>query len=338
METLALFLADVPPESPNRYAFLFDANTDEPSSSSTSACDFECNTIDAIVLCGSAALDTVAAAARLWHIIKKRTSRQVPLLVSGGVGHSTPILYSVIATQIAELDERKCSDKNRFSDRPPVPRLLVAKTAHMLRDIAAGTPESSILAMLLTFELGVDSECVFTEEESTNCGANAEKSTPILLSLLTSTLRARASNRTRNGNGVEKDDEKTTTSAMIATTKPLATVALFQDPTMMRRSRLSFEKHTPKFNDVPTFNFLSISSPFCVPPRSHPPYDQMRYVSLLVGEIPRLDVKNKDGYGPAGKNFIGPCEIPNEVMLSYEGLAAKAEQEDNLRKIRSGGK
>ena len=44
-----------------------------------------------------------------------------------------------------------------------------------------------------------------------------------------------------------------------------------------------------------------------------------RYIQLLMGEIPRLR-NDRDGYGPNGKDFIAPIEIPLEVLTAYDRL------------------
>lgn len=44
-----------------------------------------------------------------------------------------------------------------------------------------------------------------------------------------------------------------------------------------------------------------------------------RYISLLMGEIPRLS-DTPGGYGPSGKNFIAHVDIPETVLLSFYEL------------------
>ena len=48
-------------------------------------------------------------------------------------------------------------------------------------------------------------------------------------------------------------------------------------------------------------------------------WDMERYISLLMGEIPRLS-DNSDGYGPNGKDFIVHIDIPDEVNLAFSEL------------------
>lgn len=48
-------------------------------------------------------------------------------------------------------------------------------------------------------------------------------------------------------------------------------------------------------------------------------WDMDRYISLLMGEIPRLR-DDENGYGPRGKAFIAHVEIPEEVQQAFEEL------------------
>ena len=48
-------------------------------------------------------------------------------------------------------------------------------------------------------------------------------------------------------------------------------------------------------------------------------WDMDRYITLLMGEIPRL-TDDENGYGPRGKNFIAHVDIPKEVREAFELL------------------
>lgn len=48
-------------------------------------------------------------------------------------------------------------------------------------------------------------------------------------------------------------------------------------------------------------------------------WDMDRYITLLMGEIPRLR-DDENGYGPKGKNFIRHVDIPKEVNHAFEEL------------------
>ena len=44
-----------------------------------------------------------------------------------------------------------------------------------------------------------------------------------------------------------------------------------------------------------------------------------RYISLLMGEIPRLR-DDIDGYGPLGKNYIAHVDLPSSVEVAFARL------------------
>ena len=48
-------------------------------------------------------------------------------------------------------------------------------------------------------------------------------------------------------------------------------------------------------------------------------WEMERYISLLLGEIPRL-TDDENGYGPRGKGFIAHVEVPEDVRASFEAL------------------
>ncbi|MBM7833316.1 hypothetical protein [Clostridium sardiniense] len=54
-----------------------------------------------------------------------------------------------------------------------------------------------------------------------------------------------------------------------------------------------------------------------------------RYLSLIMGEIPRL-LDNKEGYGPKGRGFIVHVEIFKNVLKAYDKL--KINYKDFIRK------
>lgn len=51
-------------------------------------------------------------------------------------------------------------------------------------------------------------------------------------------------------------------------------------------------------------------------------WTEERYISLLMGEIPRLA---PEGYGPKGKNFIANVDIPEEVLNAHKELVKSFE-------------
>lgn len=104
----------------------------------------------------------------------------------------------------------------------------------------------------------------------------------------------------------------------------LSTVILTQDAAMQRRMEAGMRKHAP---DVQIINFAAYSAEVVVRNgaldfRENIPgmWDFDRYVSLLLGEIPRL-TDDENGYGPNGKGFIAHVDIPDDVRTAFSFLA-----------------
>lgn len=94
--------------------------------------------IDAVILAGNAVIPTIDAACRIASQI------DVPLLISGGIGHSTPFLYEAIRNH------------PRYHTLP-----------------VAGRAEASILADVARAFWQIPKARVWVEDRSTNCGENA---------------------------------------------------------------------------------------------------------------------------------------------------------------------
>jgi hypothetical protein len=102
--------------------------------------------VDVLVLCGSAVLRSLTVAADAVH--DGAASR---ILVTGGIGHSTPYLREAVARHPTYRDTD-----------------------------TTGRTEAALMAEILTRHLGVPAARVRTEEASTNCGQNAELSLRML--------------------------------------------------------------------------------------------------------------------------------------------------------------
>lgn len=119
-----------------------------------------------------------------------------------------------------------------------------------------------------------------------------------------------------------------------------ATCIVVQDPTMMLRTKASFEK---AYQDVP-FPASIVSCPVLVPQMqlsrngdleyfdnckltrrgestiSAPQlWSQTRFLDLIMGEIPRLR-DDKNGYGPRGQGFIPHVDVPGHVEAAWSRL------------------
>lgn len=101
-------------------------------------------------------------------------------------------------------------------------------------------------------------------------------------------------------------------------------IILCQDATMQRRMDAGLRKYIP--DDVTIINFAAYRAEVTVrdgqwaySENIHGMWNMDRYVSLLMGEIPRL-TDDAEGYGPRGKDFIAHVDIPGEVRNAFEEL------------------
>ena len=90
------------------------------------------------------------------------------------------------------------------------------------------------------------------------------------------------------------------------------TVALVQDPTMQRRMDARFRR-TWRLGGA-----VAVNRPG---PDSRHAWPWQRWVSLVMGEVPRLR-DDADGYGPEGRDFIGHVDVPDAVETAYAELVA----------------
>jgi uncharacterized SAM-binding protein YcdF (DUF218 family) len=216
----------------------------------------EVSPVDSIVLIGSSLVGSVRVAAEA-----RRLGWSDRILIAGGIGHSTQDLRDQV---IAHPEFGSVSTEGRAE-------------ADIFRDI------------LVDF-LGVESDAVTVENQSTNCGANAAESRRV--SDLAGGIRS---------------------------------CLLIQDPTMQRRTHASFDR---AWSDVDSFRVVSYapfrpvasnssSGVLSVSGDSDPIWPFSRFVSLILGEIVRLR-DDENGYGPCGKNFIDHVEIPSSVFEAFE--------------------
>ncbi len=149
-----------------------------------------------------------------------------------------------------------------------------------------GLPEAEIFNAYLEHRYGLRAD--FLECRSTNCGNNIT----YLLELL-------------RQNRICHDS-----------------VILSQDATMQRRMEAGLRKYA----DLTVINYATYSatvkgdgSTLEYTEDIWGMWDMERYVSLLMGEIPRLK-DDENGYGPEGKGYIAHVDIPPEVADAFEKL------------------
>jgi hypothetical protein len=212
--------------------------------------------VDVLVLCGSAVLRSLTVAADAL-----RDGAAARILVTGGIGHSTAYLAEAVA-------------------RHPV-----------YRDVdTAGRTEAAVIAEVLTRHLDVPTVLVRTEEESTNCGQNAEFS-----------LRALA-----------------------AENEPARSLVIVQDPTMQRRTHAGFDRWRdadgPEIRSHAPFVPV-VGADGAGETAETPVWTLDRFRGLALGEISRL-TDDQHGYGPRGAGFIVHVDLPDDVVAAHRRLRA----------------
>lgn len=152
----------------------------------------------------------------------------------------------------------------------------------------AGLPEAKVFAGYLKYCYGLEAD--FLECESTNCGNNIT----YLLDLL-------------KKNGIA-----------------FKSIILSQDATMQCRMDAGLRKYAE--SDVWIINYAVYSARVIADAAGltyekeiRGMWDINRYITLLMGEIPRLS-DDENGYGPSGKDFIAHVEIPSEVRRAFDEL------------------
>lgn len=104
---------------------------------------------------------------------------------------------------------------------------------------------------------------------------------------------------------------------------PFHSVILAQDATMQCRMDAGMRKYV---TDTQIINFATYRANVVVKDSQlvyeeeiKGMWDMGRYITLLMGEIPRLS-DNTEGYGPNGKGYIAHVDIPAEVEKAFAGL------------------
>lgn len=103
-------------------------------------------------------------------------------------------------------------------------------------------------------------------------------------------------------------------------------IIIVQDSTMQCRMDAGFRKYF-KGSKVEIINFASYKVRVVVkreklviePSDIWGMWDINRYISLLMGEVPRL-LDDSNGYGPNGKNYIAHVDVPANVLKAFQEL------------------
>lgn len=153
-----------------------------------------------------------------------------------------------------------------------------------------GKMEADIMSEYIRWKYGIDK--ILIERNSTNCGNN-----------ITYALDVIKENRLCPGN-----------------------IIIVQDSTMQRRMDAGFRKYLQN-SEAEIINFASYKVGIEVrneklviePSGIWGMWNIERYISLLLGEIPRL-LDDEDGYGPNGRNYIAHVDVPADILKAFEEL------------------
>lgn len=215
-----------------------------------------------------------------------RLEGNVTLIIAGGIGHSTSYLYEAVS-------------------KHPIYKALA--------DRVQGLPEAEAIHLIMLEywpELAKREQrgdlTVLIDRKSTNCGGNAIEAKRLL-------------------DGCDIWPRR---------------LFIIQDPTMHRRTLACFEK---VYSDDPRvrikgmpqllpWSFIphirmagdnslswSIRSDVASDLKEYELWDFGRFISLVIGEIPRLR-DDANGYGPRGAGFITHVDIPEEIEDAWARL------------------
>lgn len=105
---------------------------------------------------------------------------------------------------------------------------------------------------------------------------------------------------------------------------PCGSIIVVQDAAMQLRMDAGFRKHASEKTKIINYAAYEATVVFDGSRLTYAEsiwgmWNMERYVSLLLGEIPRLR-DDENGYGPKGKGFIAHTDIPPEVEDAYDYL------------------
>jgi len=248
----------------------------------------------AVVVAGSSVVATVAAA------VAAHARGAAPLLLlSGGWGHSTPLLRAAAAACLG-------GEAALAAALPPAGALGADAPPH----------SEAVIMAAVAAHFGAPPAALLLEQVSRNCGGNARES----LRVLRETPGA-----LRGGEGGAP-----------------ARLLLLQDPTMQRRTSASFAHWQAQPENAGAAAAAAVASHAVFVPaltlggaagdelvfaagvraQCEQAWTLHRYVSLLLGEVPRLR-NAPGGYGPKGAGFIAAVEVPADVEAAWARLTQK---------------
>lgn len=238
-----------------------------------------CDPPDCIIVCASSVL---YQASYVFQAIQDRPSLAKALVLVGGIGHSTNLIYEAVARHPEYRKIKEDSD-------------------------VVGLPESHVLQKIHNHSFNISNTDhggpnILIEDRSTNCGANAVETRKVLddhgiagpLSCIvvqdpTMSLRTIAS------------FEKAYEDVPAAERPSFKACPVFVPETRMEDGQFEYVV------DVEDGMRDELRL------RRDDLWEKQRFCELLVGEVTRLK-DDENGYGPNGKGFIGHVDVPEDVV------------------------
>lgn len=238
-----------------------------------------CDPVDCIIICASSVL---YQASYVFQAIQDRPSLAKTLVLVGGIGHSTNLIYDAVARHPEYRKVKNDSD-------------------------VVGLPESQVLERILNHCSNVPNPNdggprILIEDRSLNCGANAVETRKILdqygiTGALSCTLIQDPTMSLRTIASFEKAYEDVPSNER----PTFKACPVFVPETRMEGGRLEYV--------IDVEDGLRDELRL----RRDDLWEKQRFCELLVGEITRLK-DDENGYGPKGKGFIGHVDVPEEVL------------------------
>lgn len=238
-----------------------------------------CDPVDCIIICASSVLYQTSY---VLQAIQDRPSLAKILVLVGGIGHSTNLIYDAVS-------------------RHPV--------YHKIKENGdvVGLPESHVLQKILNHSSNIPKPDhggpkILIEDRSINCGANAVETRKVLdqhgitgpISCIvvqdpTMSLRTIAS------------FEKAYEDVPAAERPTFKACPVFVPETRMESGRLEYVVDVEDgLRDELRLRRDNL-------------WEKQRFCELLVGEVTRLK-DDDNGYGPKGKRYIGHVDVPEDVV------------------------
>ncbi|KAJ9610446.1 hypothetical protein H2200_005223 [Cladophialophora chaetospira] len=237
--------------------------------------------VDVIVLCGNAILQIAE------HVFSALTAQPLlakTLVICGGIGHSTRLLYEAFG------QSRKYSDLAHELDGLPEAIAYELMLQRYYPELAESIKHGTLKLII--------------EDKSENCGANAIQTRRVLELHAISTMKSCV---------IVQDPTMSlrTLAAFQHTYKDVSpSPEFFACPTFVPKAYLdeASQMHILAKHAGPGIDFEPAAL-----------WKNQRFFDLLMGEIPRLR-DDENGYGPNGKNFIVHVTIPEEVEAAWTRL------------------